>query len=604
MPISSSDSLLSNLKTNYQSSPVIFLINCAAHLDMSTISMHLSPIFSEVTIFILDSFRTLTAPVTTMLQSNDIHFSNNELKIYFLFDKNLEELFESKELSVNSFSSGSISGSNSIVSNSSFGSHPTEDLLEIVFNDYSSSTHCALSVGDKREDDDELLSILSNESFVSNTTGSISGDITNSNNSGIFCYHHVASSVVIYYALKHSEYRYLLELKPEGTQILWSATVGLTDQLLHKKCIPKQFYDFIVLDLVSSLKNESIDIMNERNILFYKDNELDLFMYRHWTLYDSLLHSSQLERSNHNNCSSHSATHEIEFNYMSNEWWDERISSIKEFLARCGISLSEAQNPFLNMSPNSRNLLFNAIGNNSTCNISILQYKCILQQYDITLCVTAGDMLYAIYALLDHSERKDSSYYSGYQKAIDALAGDKKLIFDGIREAISLRKTMFYLSRMIDYSKLPVYSSISNIIDLQYFDLHITSPLSQTSTSEEAFEDINSTIMFNTSGLSRFAILLCEINPRFRLLPLIVCAPANKDRRSVWIVAIDTMRYNSNRRGSSLYEIFKRASEDVAEFKIMSDLVDNFAGNKAVVEIPAELKNDFFTIILHSMTCR
>ena len=142
-------------------------------------------------------------------------------------------------------------------------------------------------------------------------------------------------------------YRIAADLRRDSIDLLWLSIVSLTDQFVHQR-MSQQRYEANVLEHESHVRvkgnsdgentveindgthDTTVPVADTDSI--QTEEELNLMLLRHWSLYDSLLHSPY-------------------FATKLNTWSDNGRSNLELLLAKMGIPLVECRQQYSMMQP-------------------------------------------------------------------------------------------------------------------------------------------------------------------------------------------------------------------------------------------------------------
>lgn len=216
-----------------------------------------------------------------------------------------------------------------------------------------------------------------------------------------------------------------LSLSKDNADLLWWAIIGVTEQFLLGK-VEKQQYVLDtgilqghVLKLSHNLDDEATTeasaATNVPRISYIKD--LQLALYRHWTVEASLRHSM------------YSAC-------KLKLWTLKGQRRLQELLVDMGLPLVQSQQKFSAMDMELRQEFFSMIEKMADkYNLDQLIFTSFLLQHGFRNKFCASDVVYSMLALLESTSREKSSK-DCFLEAMDALSRSKKnLLEDGIEKA-------------------------------------------------------------------------------------------------------------------------------------------------------------------------
>lgn len=470
---------------------------------------------------------------------------------------------------------------------------------------------------------------------------------------------HIASSIVLYLALRNSQYQYLFDEIKWRNSCLFAAATGLTEQL-HSRKISKRVFNRVMNHLWrhdcsscvlsnkltvsplasssssssssshsnqhsnqhSSNQQHSVILSSSSQLppywrqydLWYKGDELYLFMYQHWSLYDSLLHSQQMRAQvplflklvNHN-----------EFGQGDLR---RRRTCIERFLAECGIPLNSAKCPFKDLSTDHKTLLYYGVeqyaeraGLGDPSRYIVKSFQRMYEQ-DPTISINSHDMVHCLQSMMEriYGEENSGDGSGGgmadddgssigdmdhFSNALQMLRGDVKWIKKSIAGALTAQRILLRCSQIIESAQLPSFSDQLNIIDLESMNIRASrTPLrSMMKMNSSVMNDGRSAsrsdddyyLTVGTSTLCRLVRFITDTQPSFQHLPLLICVPVENSPYT-WFVGMDPRSRLCSL--SSFYQLFQRT----AQFLSLEDgeLVDvDF--ERQVIQVPSEHKSSF-----------
>eukprot|EP01125_Pyxidicula_operculata_P022703 TRINITY_DN9512_c0_g1_i1.p1 TRINITY_DN9512_c0_g1~~TRINITY_DN9512_c0_g1_i1.p1 ORF type:complete len:574 (-),score=108.91 TRINITY_DN9512_c0_g1_i1:1774-3495(-) len=196
-----------------------------------------------------------------------------------------------------------------------------------------------------------------------------------------FTYWGNAAALVLYYFAR--------ELNVRTDEMLWFGILGLTDQFIHQR-ISLETY----LNNHQDVKKEVLDNMpvNQHHLdcSISAGPDFLFFLYRHWTLYDSMTKSRYIA---------------VKFHL----WEQSGMKRFDEFLARMGIPLAECKQKYSDMRQDIKhnlqqrmNMFVEDYNIHDCCFPSFVR---ILRGSNLTSYdISAADVVYAVTALLERSK--------------------------------------------------------------------------------------------------------------------------------------------------------------------------------------------------------
>lgn len=229
--------------------------------------------------------------------------------------------------------------------------------------------------------------------------------------------YHGASSAYMMYNLVE-------QLGRTNNELLWWGILGLTDQFVHERVNFSAYLESAtamqsdVARLNGSADEGASDAGGRLTLASKK--EFKFMLLRHWSLYESMVHSR----------------------YVASRLgvWQQRGSdSLNIMLAKIGVPLKDCRQRFQSMDAKRRNTLLEQLedafrdnGLNDVC------YLSFLRQREFRTPVSAADVVYSVTALLQSPTidmAESQAWRDNFFSAFDVLTGDKQ---DELRQGIDL----------------------------------------------------------------------------------------------------------------------------------------------------------------------
>lgn len=217
------------------------------------------------------------------------------------------------------------------------------------------------------------------------------------------------------------------KLSRDSMELLWWAIVGLTEQFILEK-IESSTY---VLESdkmqshVSRLTNRSSDKTLQTAIKINYEKDLQLALYRHWSIYESLRNSR--------------------YSACNLKLWTLRGEKrVHELLVEMGLPLVQAKQQYSSMDMVLRNEFYQMVEKLADkYHLSSIVYGSFTLQYGYRNRFSASDFVYATIAILE-SIRRDRTPEHCFLEAMDSLSRNNKNILDtGIEEAKKILCSVF-----------------------------------------------------------------------------------------------------------------------------------------------------------------
>ncbi|XP_065190174.1 cell division control protein 45 homolog [Sycon ciliatum] len=223
-------------------------------------------------------------------------------------------------------------------------------------------------------------------------------------------YYHSSATSLIMLELAHF-------MSKDNNDLVWWAIAGLTEQLLYQR-IDREKYVTDAAQLqekfVLRLNNPSVSSVHTLRIQF--DQELRLALYRHWSMYESLLHS--------------------EYSSVNFKVWTQHGQKLlHEFLANMGLPLVQSKQKFGAMDKDIRNNVKTWMEELSPkYRLDDMTYGSFVAQFGYQHKFSAADVVHALTGLLENTDGQ-MDYSTNFFKALDALSRTNS---DVLRKGIAL----------------------------------------------------------------------------------------------------------------------------------------------------------------------
>nr|BAH83666.1 cell division cycle 45 [Patiria pectinifera] len=360
------------------------------------------------------------------------------------------------------------------------------------------------------------------------------------------------------------------KMSKDTNDLLWWAIVGLTDQLLSKK-IDRETYVLEATELNRHVArhnhrgDEEEDSVSINSMRISFTSELQLALYRHWSLFESLRHSSYTA------CN-------------LKLWTLKGFKKLHEFLADMGVPLSECKQKFsamdMGLKDNVTDWLVTSARKFGLEQITLSSFHA---QYGFKNKFCAFDVAYGVNALLESVETEKSQ--EGYfLEALDCLSRSN---IDKLAHGLELSKRQFRATVNTVQSLLDMTQVISAGSFLYAF-------------IQEGTPDTRYFARPNCLGmLARFtleAYVKMSKNRKARTLPLVMTAPLNLETGTLLVVGIPPLPELEQ----SSKNFFGRAFEQAGKKTSSRILHDNF--DSSVIEMKNEDRSKFFDALISLLT--
>jgi cell division control protein 45 len=189
-------------------------------------------------------------------------------------------------------------------------------------------------------------------------------------------------------------YELLSQLGKTSNELLWLAIVGLTDQYVHEHVneddynVVASLYTDEVLGFNDSGGGSDASLRAAHRIVH--QDEFDLMLLRHWTLYDSLVHSRYV------------AT-------RLGAWKERGTEEIGRLLVTMGLPLDQCREPYATMRATFKEQLADRLDEFAPrFGLPRLRYPSFHRQLGFKQGVSAADVVHAVTALLEAPDDVDA----------------------------------------------------------------------------------------------------------------------------------------------------------------------------------------------------
>ncbi|XP_067121068.1 cell division control protein 45 homolog [Centruroides vittatus] len=354
------------------------------------------------------------------------------------------------------------------------------------------------------------------------------------------------------------------KLSKDTNDLLWWAIVGLTEQYLFRK-IEQDKYVLQVGNLQThvsrhnhvSVRDTNVQSVTSLRISFEKD--LQLALYRHWSLYESLKHTTYTA---------------CKFRL----WSLKGQKRLCEFLAEMGLPLVECKQKFPAMDMQLRNNVitwFEELA--EKYRLDDIVYGSFVGKHGFRNKFCAADVVYSTLSLLETAD-KESDPTDRFLMALDSLAKkNTDLLLKGIE--------------MVKMQLTAVFKQVQTILDLR--QLTCAGPYLYAAI-EEGLPEAK---YFGSPGrlgmLARFLLQAqysATKNRRLRNLPLVLATPSLESAGTSLVVGIPPIAEESTKN------FFGKAFEQAAHKSRAEVILDYF--DTSVVQLRTEDRAKFFDALI------
>nr|XP_046204642.1 cell division control protein 45 homolog [Oncorhynchus gorbuscha] len=354
-------------------------------------------------------------------------------------------------------------------------------------------------------------------------------------------------------------------LTKDTKDMLWWAIIGLTDQWVHDKITHMKYVtDIATLQRHVSRHNHrnedednslSIDCMR---ISFEYD--LRLALYQHWSLFESICNSS------YTSC-----------NFKL--WSMHGQKKLQEFLADMGLPLKQVKQKFNSMDMSVKENLREVIEESSNkYGMKDIRIQTFGVHFGFKNHFLASDVVHATAALLESTE-KDDSPGDNFIKALDCLSRSN---LERLHGGIDLAK-----KKLMAIQQTVASCICTNLILSQGPFLYCY--LLEGTPDVKLFSKPMALTLLCKYLLKAF--VRSTRNKRCKLLPLIIAAPMDVEKRTVIVLGIPPESETSDKKN-----FFGRAFEKAAESTSSRTLHDHF--DTSIIELKMEDRTKFLDALI------
>uniref|UniRef100_A0A8C7GXA4 CDC45 cell division cycle 45 homolog (S. cerevisiae) n=1 Tax=Oncorhynchus kisutch TaxID=8019 RepID=A0A8C7GXA4_ONCKI len=354
-------------------------------------------------------------------------------------------------------------------------------------------------------------------------------------------------------------------LTKDTKDMLWWAIIGLTDQWVHDKITHMKYVtDIATLQRHVSRHNHrnedednslSIDCMR---ISFEYD--LRLALYQHWSLFESICNSS------YTSC-----------NFKL--WSMHGQKKLQEFLADMGLPLKQVKQKFNSMDMSVKENLREVIEESSNkYGMKDIRIQTFGVHFGFKNHFLASDVVHATAALLESTE-KDDSPGDNFIKALDCLSRSN---LERLHGGIDLAK-----KKLMAIQQTVASCICTNLILSQGPFLYCY--LLEGTPDVKLFSKPMALTLLCQYLLKAF--VRSTRNKRCKLLPLIIAAPMDVEKRTVIVLGIPPESETSDKKN-----FFGRAFEKAAEGTSSRTLHDHF--DTSIIELKMEDRTKFLDALI------
>ncbi|XP_033747411.1 cell division control protein 45 homolog isoform X3 [Pecten maximus] len=356
------------------------------------------------------------------------------------------------------------------------------------------------------------------------------------------------------------------KMSKDTNDLLWLSILGVTDQFIHYKT-PRDKYIDDVMALQSHVsrhnhRDDEDNILSVNCLKISFDEELQLPLYRHWSLFESISHSTNMA---------------CKFKV----WTLKGQKRLHEFLAEMGIPLTQCKQKYAAMDSSMRNNVKTLIQEHMTKYGLVPQdvvFPSFFAQYGYKNKLCATDVVLGCVATLESIE-KGKSATDHFLNALDVLQ----------------RGNVIALEKSLVCAKMQVQALVTQV--RTFLDMHqvISAGPFLYAFIQEGTADVK---YFSTPQclmrLARFTQEAhCSVsrNKRARSMPLVLGAPLDSEQGTTLVIGIPPLQLDDERKN-----FFGKAFEQAAVGSNARTLLDSF--DTFVVEMKTEDKSKFFDALI------
>lgn len=354
-------------------------------------------------------------------------------------------------------------------------------------------------------------------------------------------------------------------MSKDSNDLLWLAIVGVTDQYVHYKT-PREKYIEDVMALQSHVSRlnhkDNEDIISISCLKIQYDDELQLSLYRHWSLFESLCHS-------------------INMACKFKVWTLKGQKRLHEFLAEMGLPLTQCKQKFASMDSSLKTNIRTMIQENMN-KYGLVDEDVILPsffaQYGFKNKLCATDVTYVTAAILENME-KGASATDCFLKASDVLS----------------RSNTVAMEKGIELARRQLQAIIAQV--QTFLDMHqvISAGPFLYAFMQEGASDVK--IFAHPQCIMRLARFTLEAhcsvsrNKKSRNLPLVLGVPLDGEQGTMLVTGIPPLSMDDERKN-----FFGKAFEQAAastNCRTSHDFFDTY-----MMEMKSDDRSKFFDALI------
>jgi len=360
----------------------------------------------------------------------------------------------------------------------------------------------------------------------------------------------------------------------DNESLLWWAVTGVTSQLANRN-VGRDKYISSVLNLNSHLSRLNHAVSEERPINSLKislEHDLDLSLYRHWNLYDSLIHTFNIANS-------------------FKIWSNQGLSKLKSFVAEMGIPNVMSKQAYQFVDSSTRETLETNIDEAAEkFNLKNIRIQLFTAQHGFETKISASDMAYALTAVI---QRKKDELLQGKDEAVR-----KQDNFFNTMQCLSrvsehtIKEGIMFAKEELEITKKNVENALLNMTAVVCYGPYLYFEIKEGNPDLRMFSE---PIFLSNFGHWLHHCYLRSITKRkfrqFVELPFVVSAPYDHENTTTLIVGLPP--YTDDTKKNQFGSWFGKASEKMHENTTKADF---FHSN--IIKVNTEHKNKFLESLI------
>ncbi|XP_040569491.1 cell division control protein 45 homolog [Lepeophtheirus salmonis] len=353
-------------------------------------------------------------------------------------------------------------------------------------------------------------------------------------------------------------YELAWKMSRDNNDLLWWAIIGITEQYI----LLKTETDKYVLETgnvrhhVSRL-NQTDDSVDSMKLSF--DKELNLNLYRHWSVFDSLHHTA----------------------YTASKfkvWTLKGKQRLYEFLAELGLPLIECKQNFATMDLSLRNNIIDIFESKSSkYNMESITYGSFTASFGYRHKFCASDVVYALISLMEKTESNES-----FLKSLDSLSRSH---IDSLNLGIDRAKEKLEILM----GQVQTFLDLRLIVSAGPFLYAI---IQDGTPNSQFFSSPNSLTLLGQFTLRAHASV--TQSKKVGNLPLVISAPLNPEKGTCLVLGVPPISDRSRKN------LLGKAFEQSAQKTGSKYLLDYF--DPSLIQLKTEDRSKFFDGLISILT--